>query len=289
MRSSPRCAAPRPAASSWRASAAEALDLLAPQAPRRPGCEVAELERAEGDAAQLDDRVADRLEHAADLPLAALVDDDLQLGAEALDARRRGRAVVELDAVAQAPEVILGRASADAGAVGLGNLEARMGQAVRELAVVGQQDQAGALGIQAPDRVQAPGALGRELDDGRAPVGVARGRDHAGRLVDRVDDVLARRAQRRAVERDAARLVDVARRIGDGLAGDRDPARAHDVLGGAAGGDAGVSEVLREPHTLIQAWTSSCSAGRWTSSASRASAQSRSGRGPPGARAATTR
>src|SRR5438094_541652 len=126
---------------------------------------------------------------------------------------RPHRAVVALDALAQAADrVVADRTARDAGPVGLGHLEARVGQPVRELAVVGEQDQPGAVGVQAPDRVQPSRAARGELDDGGPGVGVARRGDHAPGLVHRVDDALARRAQRLAVERAAARVVDVARR-----------------------------------------------------------------------------
>ncbi len=77
-------------------------------------------------------------------------------GAEPAHARRRGAAVLELDAVAQplaAPRA-LGRPPPTPGAVGLRHLEARVRQQVRELAVVGQQDQPGAVGVEPPDRIE---------------------------------------------------------------------------------------------------------------------------------------
>src|SRR5439155_809034 len=184
--------------------------------------------------------------------LAALVDRELEeVGAQAPHASGRRAAVVELDALAQAADrVVADRPPRHAGSVGLGHLEARVGQPVRELAVVGEQDQPGAVGVQAPDRVQPPRAARSQLDDGGPGVGVARRGDHAPGLVHRVDDALARRAQRLAVERDAARVVDVARRVGDDLPAHADPSRADDVLGGAPGGDAVVGKVLGQAHTL---------------------------------------
>src|SRR3954453_4740616 len=108
-RSSPRCAAPSPAGRSRRCTArAELGDLLGRQPPRRPRLQGPEAQRPEGDPAQLDDRVADGLGHPPDLGLAALGDDELDLAVvEALRAGRPRAAVVELDALAQALEVVL--------------------------------------------------------------------------------------------------------------------------------------------------------------------------------------
>ena len=133
-------------------------------------------------------------------------------------------------------------------AVGLGHLEARVREAVGELAVVGEQDQPGGVGVEAPDRVEAAVGLD-EVDDGRAAVGVVRGRDDARGLVEDVDRALVLGgADRLAVDRDRVAAVDVARRVADDLAADGHAPVEDQLLGGAARGDPGVGEVLGEPH-----------------------------------------
>ena len=105
----------------------------------------------------------------------------------------------------------------------------------------------GRAGVEPPDRVQ-PAPARDQVDDGLAPVGVLRGRDHPGGLVDRVDGAVALpRAGRPAVDLDPLAAVDVARRVAHDLARDRDAAAEDDLLGGAARGHAGVGEVLGEP------------------------------------------
>ena len=117
------------------------------------------------------------------------------------------RAVVELDArraaARSAPSPTRGPPTLRD--VRLGHAEARMREAVREVAVVGQQDQAARVGVEAPDRVEPPVAGRRdEVDDGRAAVRVAGGGDDARRLVERVDDAHGgRRADALAVDLDA--------------------------------------------------------------------------------------
>ena len=109
------------------------------------------------------------------------------------------------------------------------------------------------------------------------------------RLVDRPDDALLRARDRPPVDRRRASVVaDVARGVGHDLAADRHAAGADDLLRRAAGGDAGVGEVLREPHTLeCGPRAPRADAGRRRPA--RASAPSRCGSGPRAAPPATTR
>ena len=116
--------------------------------------------------------------------------------------RGRRRSVVELHAAAQArraPPRPLARRRASR-AVDLCHSEARVGQAVGELAVVREQDQAAAVGVQPSDRVQPQPRRRHQRDHGRAPVRVARRGEDAGRLVDGVHDPRLGAAQRMAVE-----------------------------------------------------------------------------------------
>ena len=211
--------------------------------------EVAEPQRAERDPLEPHDVVADRLAHPPHLPLAALVQHDLEpVRGEPAHARRRGPAVLELHAVAQPPQRRLAhRRAAHLGAVDARHLERRVRQAVRELAVVRQQQQAGGVGVEPPDRVEALAAR-HERDDRRAALRVLRRADVAGRLVQRVDDVAALERGRPAVDRDGVALPHVARRVAHDLAADRHAPGEHELLRGAPRGDARVGEELGEPH-----------------------------------------
>src|SRR3954447_2012550 len=121
IQSAPRAAGP--------ARAAQPFDLRRGEAAMLARREPLEPERPEGDALELGDRVPDRVAHAPHLPLAPLVDRDLeQVGGEPLHPRRRGHAVVELDPAAQPLErgPAHGRA-ADLRAVDARDLEGGMG------------------------------------------------------------------------------------------------------------------------------------------------------------------
>ena len=90
--------------------------------------------------------------------------------------------------------------------------------------------------------------VGHEVDDRGPAVGVGRRGDHAGRLVQRVDDARARPAHELAVDRDRLLAGDVARRVGDHGAVDGHPPVGDERLRRAPRGDAGVGEVLSEAH-----------------------------------------
>ena len=128
------------------------------------------------------DRVADRLAHPPDLALAALVDRRARAG-RARAARTRAGAVRPSSSSTPSRSARSARSRtggrATCRAVGLRDLEARVREAVGELAVVGEQDQAGGVGVEAADRVEPRRASVDEVDDGAAAVRVLGGGDDA--------------------------------------------------------------------------------------------------------------
>src|SRR5690242_12220765 len=140
----------------WSRCVAQALDLRGAEPPHVALAQVAEAQRAERDPLQVGDRMADGRTHPLDLALAALAQRELQdAGPQLAHAGRRGHAVVELYAFAQLLQRALRDGAAlDVGDVGLGDLVARVREAVGEVAVVGEQDQAGGVGVQAPDGIE---------------------------------------------------------------------------------------------------------------------------------------
>ena len=113
------------------------------------------------------------------------------------------------------------------GAVGLGDLVAGVREAVGELAVVGQQQQAGRVGVEASHRVE-PARESDQLDDRprRAPGSRAVETTPAGLLTAQTCP-LRLDADRPAVDPHVVLSGDVPRRIGDHLAahGHRPPCR----------------------------------------------------------------
>jgi len=208
------------------------LDLFRAQPPVGAGAKAAKLERAEADSLERRDRVPDLLAHAPDLPLAALVDRELdRVRRHAPDPCRRAAPVLELDAFAQSPQRPLAhRRTGHHRPVGLLDLEPRVGQPVRKLAVVGEQDQPRGVAVEPANGIQ-PDRCGHERDDRRAPLGVASGRNDAGRLVDRINDARLLVLHVSAVDSHLVARSDVTGGVRHRLLTDGHPSGPDDLLG----------------------------------------------------------
>ena len=75
-----------------------------------------------------------------------------RFGGDERDLRGRGHAVLELDPLTKRAHRCRRRAAGDLGEVLLLDAEGRVGQAVGEVAVVGEQQQALGVGIEPPHR-----------------------------------------------------------------------------------------------------------------------------------------
>jgi len=133
------------------------LDFALPETPclAAPEPERGEIEGADADPFELDDAATDRVEHAPNLALAPLAHHDLELAATD-DARpqRPRRTVVE----PHTPLQPLGERAIDArrhDAHAVDTLDAVTGvhQPLGELPIVGEDEQAGRVGVETADRV----------------------------------------------------------------------------------------------------------------------------------------
>lgn len=136
---------------------------------------------------------ADRLEHAADLAVAAFDESDFVpgVGGVFVETNFGGRGfyatvVVEgdVDAVAEAGKGFFVRAAADFDQVFFGDVGAGFGQFLGQGAVVGQEQEAFARVVKAADGVDALGERADELHYGGAAFGIADGGDVAFGLVE---------------------------------------------------------------------------------------------------------
>ena len=128
--------------------------------------------------------MADGVEHPLDLVLASLVEDELDAtAAEAACSCRGGQAVVELHSVAQPLQRLLVRVALDVGDVRLLDAVPRMGEPVRELPVVREQERSGRVRVEPSHRDDAR-LVRHELDDRRPALRIARRRDHSCGLVE---------------------------------------------------------------------------------------------------------
>src|SRR5687767_6774291 len=154
------------------------LHLIGAEPAGLPLGEPFEPERAEADALERDDVVAHGLGHPADLSISPLLEGDLDAAlSRAAHARLAGEAVFELDPIAQASKLGLGRRLSERCAIGALDAVARMRQPVRKLAVVGQEDEPGRVGVEPPHRVEPP-ARRHEVRHRLALPWLAGSRDH---------------------------------------------------------------------------------------------------------------
>src|SRR6185312_971166 len=149
----------------------EFADFPGRQRPGAAGPEVAECDRADAGADQAADRVASLHQQPPDDVLAPLVQGDL-------DQRPRssllddpelvcaGDAVLELDPGDQPPPQIPGQRRGDVRQIGLGHAVPRVGQAMSQLPVVGQQHEPFGVVVEPADVDQPLRPVPQEIADG---------------------------------------------------------------------------------------------------------------------------
>ena len=103
-----------------------------------------------------------------------------------------------------------------------------------KLAVIGQQQQAFAVEVEAPDRDDARHLLGQPVEDGRPPPRVAVGDEQSGRLVIAPQPRPLGLWQRPAVDQHVVLRTDIDRRRGQDGAIEAHPALGNEPLGIAA-------------------------------------------------------
>src|SRR5690349_16315183 len=261
----PRAAVPRARSHPHRPVQRADLRVAAPSEPAGPL--VAQLHLPHRGAQEPQHRVAHLVQQPPDDVLAALVDHQLDHRAarvrvdeaEPVDDREP---VLQLDALAKPPAQVARDRALYLGEVGLLHLERRVHEAVAELAVVHEQQQALGVGVEAPD-VEQPrpraavevlvhgAALDEEVADAAAALVVVHGRQHAAGLVQR-------EVSERLVEHDA-QPVDVnddlvgvhpPPHLADDLAVDGHPPGGDQLFGRPPGRHAGLGQHLLQPDAV---------------------------------------
>ena len=220
----------------------EGADLLRGQVPELARVQPAQGEGTDGDAPQLRHRMADRLHQAADLVVLPLVQGQLQpgvvLGLEQADAVRGQPLPFHAHARGQPRQRLLAGDVAHLGLVHPRHLVARVGDALGEVAVVGEDDEALGADVEAADREQ-PGHRGHQAHHGGTALRIVARRDHAPRLVEEEVDRLRGGSDAHAVHADVVGGdVRLRSQLADGLAVHGDAAVGHHLLGRAPRRDA---------------------------------------------------
>ena len=183
------------------ATGLEDLHLAVGELAPRALSHVLELQAGKVAAVQTDHRMVDLAQHALDLVLASLADDDLNGGGAGLYAlrshglglaraddaadRRLAQAVIELDAATEWLQVAIGQVAVHQRLVGLVDVLAGVQQILRQVAVGGKEQKARGVAVQATHREQARKAVARDqISHARALLRIAHGGEVAGRLVE---------------------------------------------------------------------------------------------------------
>ncbi len=220
-----------------------------PLSPPHAGCREARVV----DPLEVDDLVAERLKHAADLPVATFVDTKPDF----VTIRKRhvcgffrcGNAIVERYAPSHHIDLMGLDRIFRAHAIELVDLIARVHESMCELSVVGEQEYAYRVAIETPDREQAVFLFPRDVDEihhGSPVTWIVRRRDGIGRLVDKDVEVSMGRNPA-AVHLHLILVGDVRGEFPDDGAIDLDLARFYQPVGVTTGADPCARDVSIEP------------------------------------------
>ena len=184
----------------------EGIYFVAGQAAPSAGIDAADCDVADARADQLLHGTVQRCEHAADLPFAAFVnghfhpaDGCAAVVADKPGFGRRGLAVFEHDTFAQRCHLLERDLAAHFGHVGLGDFVRRMGEAVSEIAVIGEDEKPLGVNVKTTDGVDGRGDALEQFDYGALGVRVRPGAGIAARLVQQYVDLIGKRAYGAAV------------------------------------------------------------------------------------------
>ena len=218
--------------------------------------QVVEREVRERDALQLVDRVAERLDHAVDLAVLALVDRDREPGVLALARQdldlggHRLRAVVERDAFSELLDLIVRELTVDLDVIGLRDVARRCEQLRRELTVVGEQEDALGIEVESSDRLHRYRDVRQVVHHRRATAVIRHRGDARLRLVQEHVELVVRH-DAFAVDGDLRRVrIDLRAEGGDHHAVDGHATRLDQLLGLAASCDARGRQVPLQTYEL---------------------------------------
>ncbi len=209
--------------------------------------EAADFDGSDACADQFQDLGAKRFDHAAYLTVAAFGDGDFKEGvaggvADAGNDGGAGGAVFELDASAQMVELLVGEQGGGFDQVGFGDFGIGAHDVVGEIGVVGHEEKAGGVEVEAADGDDPFSEVIEEIVDGRAIFGIFEGGEVALRFVEEEVDLFCF-SDGAAVEGDLiAGGIDPVTGGLDLFTVDGDAAGSDPLAGLGAGGETGLGE-----------------------------------------------
>src|SRR5882757_6841266 len=201
--------------------------------------------------------MTDLSEHPANDVLAPLVQGyfhqaALRRGVHDPEAIHSGRTVLQVDPGAQPPADVAARNPLDRGEVDLHDLEGRMHQAMRQVSVVGEQEQSLAVGVETADMKQTL-AVCDQVPHGPAPPRVRHRAQDAPWLVQRQVLEVVPDLDPRAVNSDHGRLrVDSRTKLGNERTVYLDPPCADQEFTRAPRAKARGGQNLLQTHTFVR-------------------------------------
>jgi hypothetical protein len=228
---------------------AERVELQLRQLASIADPEIVKRQVCERDPLELVDLVAERLEHSMDLTMLAFMDRDPEPGVLALTGQdldlggHRDRAVVERDALAQRIDAVAVEPAVNLDVIRLGHVVAGREQARRELAVVGQEQHALGIEVEATDRLDRDWQVRQVIHHRGATAVVGHGGDAALGLVEQ-DIEIVEGGDGFAVDQHGVVVrIDLRAEHGDDLAVHLHATGDDQLLGLAACGDPGGREI----------------------------------------------
>jgi hypothetical protein len=223
---------------------AEFFDFLRGEVSIAAGGEV-EFEEADFHATEFFHQLAEVFEHHSDLVLAAFGEADfiprILAGLDEFDVGGRGAAAMQRDAGLKRFHLFIGEGPGNFHYIRFDDVGGGRCDAMGELAIIGEQQQAFAGIVEAADGEDALLHAAQQVHDGLAAFRIGHGGDALAWFVERDVDVGAGGAQQSAVDFDVVGFdVGFGAEFGDDLAVDHDAALQDHVFGFAAAGDTGL-------------------------------------------------
>jgi hypothetical protein len=233
---------------------AQLVELALRELARIADAEIVERQVRERDALQLVDAEAERFDHPVDLAVLALVDRDPEprmpgLAGKELDlGGEREGAVVETDAITEELDVIGRELAVHLHVVGLRHVRGGREEAGRELAIVGEEEDAFRVEVEPADRLDRHGHVREVVHHRQATAIVGDGGDAGLRFVEE-DVELVVRDDGLAIDLDLVPFgIDLRAEHADDLAVDADTARGDELFGLTPGRHARRSEVALQSY-----------------------------------------
>lgn len=215
--------------------------------------QASQSQRSIADAFELHDLMTDAGEESADFPVLTFGHRDFDPGAALLlfdgdNVMHAEPSLGEVQAAFQFIENLAGGITRDLCAVESKDAIAGMGESLRQVAIVGDDQQAGGIFVESSDGEQAGAIAGKQVEDAAATFGIVSGAEETGGLVEH-EVFLPLNLQPLPIERDGLTPgFDCGAKLSDRLAVDRDASGSDQLFAFPARAQSRLSEETLQTH-----------------------------------------